>query len=218
MTATTWLSAPYNGSDADFRAWGLAFQTAMLAIGLTQTSDTGQVNWASVSRAPTISTVAGYEIYRFNDAAQSTKPVFMKIEYGAGSTNINNPQLKFTFGTGSNGAGTITGAWSTSQQIGTNQSSTTAFGSYACYDATTGIFWVAPWHGSATQNAYVGFMMVARCWSEDESTQETDYLSWIYLTNQSFSGCSVYRYSTGKLTDVSIPSAAPGHSATWVRT
>jgi hypothetical protein len=44
---------------------GIAAQIA--AMGLVQTSDTGQINWVTVAR-PALNTIAGYEIWRFNDA------------------------------------------------------------------------------------------------------------------------------------------------------
>jgi hypothetical protein len=92
-----------------------------LDIAMTRTADTGQVTISSMV-APTWSaspTSMGYLIYRFNDALQATKPIFMKIEfivlrwsYLANSSvtyqNEGGFQTKFTFGTGSDGAGNIT--------------------------------------------------------------------------------------------------------------
>ena len=101
-------------TDAHFRAWGLGISTAFAACGLVQTTDTGQINWSTVTRTgPTSSgqQISGYEIWRFNDSLQATKPVFIKVEYGlnvfsAGSARI--PCVITSTATATNGAGTLT--------------------------------------------------------------------------------------------------------------
>ncbi len=94
-------------SDATFRAWGLAISTALAAIGLVQTSDTGQINWSTVLKPSGSPVTQGYEIWRFNDALQSTAPVFIKFAYGSAGGQV--PGIIISIGTGSNGAGTLTG-------------------------------------------------------------------------------------------------------------
>lgn len=104
-------------SDAAFRAWGSGLSAALQAVGLVQTTDTGQVNWTTVTRIGTQGTevINGYEIYRLNDALQSTAPVFIKIEYGTLNGNsgslspIGSPALFVTVGTSTNGSGTLGG-------------------------------------------------------------------------------------------------------------
>lgn len=106
--ATDLRSLPaFLGDDATFRTWGSGISAQFAAMGLVQTADTGQINWATVLRPATL-TVAGYEIWRFADALQATKPVFIKIEYRIGSV-ADRPSLILSVGTGSNGAGTLTG-------------------------------------------------------------------------------------------------------------
>lgn len=114
---TASASFVYNiATDADFRSW-VAGVSALLqtASGLVKTTDTGQIDATTVTVGASIVTSRGYEIYRFNDSLQATKPVYIKIEYGTGSV-LARPGMWVTVGTGSNGAGTITG------QIGTRQS------------------------------------------------------------------------------------------------
>ncbi len=102
-------------SDATFRTWGSAVSAALTAAGLTQTSDTGQINWTTVLKPTSQNIVAGFEMYRFNDTLHSTKPVFLKIAYGSnGNISGNNPMLSINVGTGTNGAGTLTGTTLTS--------------------------------------------------------------------------------------------------------
>lgn len=92
-----------NSTDANFRAWGANLNSQMAAAGLVQTSDgvgTGaQINWTTVTRPLTGSTMQGYEIWRFDDAFQATSPVYLKLEYGSGSQNTS-PAIWITVGTG----------------------------------------------------------------------------------------------------------------------
>lgn len=96
-------------SDVDFRACVAGLRAMLAAAGLVQTADTGQLDPATVVR-PTSggSVAAGYEIYRFADALQATLPVYIKVEYGTGFA-ANNFGWWFTVGTGTNGAGVLTG-------------------------------------------------------------------------------------------------------------
>lgn len=107
-------------NDADMRTWGAAIHAQLLAAGLTVASDTGQIDHTTSVR-PGISSfnskaggTNGYEIWRFSDTLQATVPVFIKVEYGIGAA-ADRPNLAFTVGTGTDGAGTITG------QVGTRR-------------------------------------------------------------------------------------------------
>jgi hypothetical protein len=97
-----------NSSDANFRAWGSYIAARLLAVGMVQTADTGQINWATVLAPVAATTYQGYEIWRFNDSLQATRPVFIKIEYGSSSVTAH-PQVRIQLGSGSNGTGTLTG-------------------------------------------------------------------------------------------------------------
>jgi hypothetical protein len=98
-------------SNTPFRAWGLAWSTALQAAdALQKTTDTGQIDWSTVTGPTVANTVSGFEMYRFKDSLQSTAPIFLKVEYGNGSTAANG-QMWFTVGTGSDGAGAITGTF-----------------------------------------------------------------------------------------------------------
>jgi|GEM_PF-5465204 len=110
-------------SDANFRAWGSGISSALQTCGLVQTTDTGQINWTTVTRTNVaysgggIENVVGYEIYKFNDSLQATVPVFIKIEYGyIGDDNashsarvITAPVLFITVSNATNGAGAMNG-------------------------------------------------------------------------------------------------------------
>lgn len=116
MTALSWSSRVRHDSDVTFREWGLELSTKLAAAGLVQTADTGQINWATVTRAGS-NTDAGYEVWRMADTPQATAPVYFRIAYGTlGGTTA--PSIKVTVGTGTDGAGTLTGtALTTARQI-----------------------------------------------------------------------------------------------------
>lgn len=105
-TALSWRT----DSSGDLRAWIQIVHDALVAVGLIQTADSGQLVIGSAISPGSPNSSAGYEIWRFNDTLQSTAPVFIKIEYGGGNQAGNsNPAIWITVGTGTNGAGTITG-------------------------------------------------------------------------------------------------------------
>ena len=160
MTTSSTFTLIDNSSDAGFRTWGTEFHAQLLACGLTLTSDTGQINWTTASRGGSSQTYAGYEIWRFNDTLQSTVPVFLKFEFGVGGT-LNSPSIRLTVGSGTNGAGTMTGFSTivfcgTNSTAGSNPLSTTAFyPSRFCYNAALGFFGFAWKIGANGSNSAV---------------------------------------------------------------
>lgn len=107
MAVQTLSLAPYQTTNAEFRAWGSGIAAGIVAAGLVKTTDTGQIDWTTVLTPTVANTKRGYEIYRFNDALQATRPVFMRFDYGSGAY-VYNPMIWVTVGTATDGAGTIT--------------------------------------------------------------------------------------------------------------
>lgn len=105
LSSATLLSS--NSSAANFRAWA-KFISDVFALAWVNTADTGQIDFTTVAAPGAGNTSMGYKIYRMNDALQATKPVFAKIEFGSGGT-ATTPAYWITIGTGSDGAGNITG-------------------------------------------------------------------------------------------------------------
>lgn len=103
-------SSPQSGQ------WCAAVHAALIACGLVQTADTGQVTPSALGPTSTNNATTGFLVYRFNDTLQATAPVFIKVEFGAGNWTVGAsgkvPQCWITVGTGTNGAGTITGVQS----------------------------------------------------------------------------------------------------------
>lgn len=111
MTTDTRSIQLSQATDAAYRAWAEAISLALDAIGITKTADTGQVDWTTNPARPTISTTPHYEIRYIDDSMHGTAPVYMRLEYGCDS-NIARPAIAISWGTGSDGAGNLTGVWS----------------------------------------------------------------------------------------------------------
>lgn len=117
-------SKPSNSTDALFRAWGSMISTQLAAAGMVLVADSGDLDWTTILAPIAASTAAGYEIWRFADALQAAKPVFFKLEYGSGAAAAT-PALWITFGSGSDGAGTLSGTLSTRMSLPSGSSYTT---------------------------------------------------------------------------------------------
>jgi hypothetical protein len=105
-------------NDTEFRAFVQFVHDALAASGLVQTADTGQINIGTVTKPVAANTVAGYEIWRFDDAHQATSPIFIKVEYGTGNA-ATNPGFWIQVGKAMNGSGGFTGVTSTRTQLST---------------------------------------------------------------------------------------------------
>lgn len=149
MASFTATPAVWNNvSDANFRSWGSYIAARFVTVGLIQTADTGQINWTTVTTPVGVNTYQGYEVWRFADALQATAPVFFKIQYGEGA-GIDGAGVRVQFGSGSDGAGNLTGnlsaqydAETTSKTAATTvigSGSTGRFAICAAFDANIGL-------------------------------------------------------------------------------
>lgn len=108
MATSTWANSMETAnSTTNFRIWGKAISDALTAIGLTKVSDSGQIDWSTVT-VPAASTSGGYEVRYLDDAQHSSTPIYIKIEYGCGG-NTSRWGVWITVGTTQNGSGTISG-------------------------------------------------------------------------------------------------------------
>lgn len=101
----TYTSA--NGSGAVYKAYYQTISTAIAAALGSRTADTGQVDWAAVSTEP-IGTVRDYEIFPLGGAIQGSAPLFIRVDY-KGGTAANTHGVFISTGTGTDGAGNLTG-------------------------------------------------------------------------------------------------------------
>lgn len=97
---------------ASYKQYGADFTAAMQAIGITKTADTGQVNWTTVASVPVTFNAVDYEIRQFTDALQSSAPFYIRFEFAAinGASGGQAPGFRFKIGTGTDGAGNLTGS------------------------------------------------------------------------------------------------------------
>lgn len=140
-------------SVANFTDWGLFISTALSTAGWTQTSDTGQVNWSTIGSVPG-SNAYVYELWHPTDGLQSTNPYVIKVQYG-NSGGTNNPNVRITVGTGSDGSGNITGSAIVGPMSvfqGTPIAGTGA-PTFDCYwSGDTGRFGVMMWRNASSVN------------------------------------------------------------------
>lgn len=157
MTTFATTGSFVNNTDATFRAWALAVHDAMIGAGFIQTTDTGQMDFATVLKPTTTSTSAGYVMYRFADAMQATAPIFIKIEMGMGSTLDTSFGWRLAVANGTNGAGSVAAAlfvqtgW-TSQPITSYAGVNNTWG---CHTAGAG--WLLFYYESNSVGAMLGF-------------------------------------------------------------
>lgn len=117
MATRTLAAFESNSTDALFRQWINEVHNGLIAFGWTQTADTGQINFSTVTRPTAVNTYQGYAVYAMGDSLQATVPVFMRIDFGTGNaTDIPAMKLKVAIG-GTDGAGGLTGVSSTQQTI-----------------------------------------------------------------------------------------------------
>jgi len=98
---------------AEYIAWAQAIVDALIAVGIVQTSDTGQVILSTISALPLTGVSAGYMIFRFNDSMQATRPLYFKLTFSARGTSPNAwyfPSLGMSIARGSDGLGSLVGS------------------------------------------------------------------------------------------------------------
>lgn len=127
MATTSFVSAPTNATLAQFKAWAQGLSDALTTVGVVRSADTGQITWASVVAVPGVSAYAGYEIRVLSTPAGH--PLYIKIEYGTG-TSAAFPALRIQIGTGTDGAGGLTGNLSNQFVLALTGSSSSTSTSY----------------------------------------------------------------------------------------
>jgi hypothetical protein len=97
---------------ANFKQWAQAISGFFSTAGWSQATDTGQVNWSTISSVPGSSAFV-YEIWKPNDGLTN---FFVKMEYG-NISGSNCPSLRITISTTTDGAGNPTGLVMGPQQV-----------------------------------------------------------------------------------------------------
>jgi hypothetical protein len=158
MTTLVWSSSLNATTTADFRANGSNLSSRFASIGLIQTSDTGQINWTTVT-SPGQGLFAGYEIWRFSDSS-----VFIRIDYGCSSTSVSalGLALRLSVGSGSNGSGTLTGATVTDATTWGTGGTSPSMGNFFSYMVLTPTFFAFfGWKNARNDGIWAG-MAIAK--------------------------------------------------------
>jgi hypothetical protein len=167
---------PNQSNDVEFRAWCTFIHDVFTLSGAwTNTADTGQIDLATVPRPTAANMSRGYKIYAMADALQAAKPVFVKVEFGSGSS-VNYPGSWLTIGTGTDGAGNITGALLARTLITTGASASTGMAAYGSADS--GRVGIALFLGGATYAMAVFLERTKDAAGDDDGTGLL--LSWSY--------------------------------------
>jgi hypothetical protein len=120
---------------------------AFVGGGLVQTADTGQLDISAIASVPAANTSSGYRIYRFNDSRQGADPLFIRVLFGNGDTQSYSA-LRVSTGTGTDGAGNLTGQVSAVCRAGGSyggvNGTMTGVQNYATHSEGVFAFWGGP--------------------------------------------------------------------------
>jgi hypothetical protein len=151
---TTWQNTfsfcNYAVSDTQLRDMLTAYYTALETGPMTVASDTGQLDQTTIAAsALTTSQTANYKVHYLNDSLHSSAPVYLKTCWWV-STAGGYIRSSATVGTGTDGAGTITGLQKTLANTYTNSNSSTTT-SWAMGSGGDGFAsaWLAPDNNAA---------------------------------------------------------------------
>lgn len=183
MTTYNTTIAPTQASDAEFRVLVAAIRDSIDQI-LTRTADTGQINTTTVTRG-VAGTSAGYNMWRITGGTQD---VFMKVEYGSTGT-LTNQRLWFTFGTTTDGAGTVGGAVAT-RRAWDLTSSVTAYNCF--FSSGTGRFAFVLYDNHPTVASRV-MVSCERDWDSAGAANEAYYFA-IYTTDDAGNNKKINRF------------------------
>lgn len=172
-----------NSSLTNFKDWSMAISNALSTFGWVLTSDTGQVNWSTISTVP-VSAAYVYEIWKSTDTLSTALPIVIKLEYGSNGTGATAvPLLRLTIGTASSGAGVITGGSTASQLIGfaTAEGATT----FPCFfSGDAGEFRMYMWQHPTI---LVGMYMVIERSKDGTGADTGEYVTWFAGLNSTSS-------------------------------
>lgn len=207
---------------AIFRAWVQVMHDGLTSVGLVQTSDTGQALPSTIA-LPGASTFSGFEIYRFADSLQATKPVFIKMEYGTAPNNTGSI-FRVTLGTSTNGAGTLTGQVTPSPTVTGQWAVVDTSSQPAYFSGDTSSFTVA-WPSSNATGGWRPSMVMAERTRNADGTPNGDAVVFAVVQDYGFGGsaggygdtsASVVSYLNNSVgTRNSLPIASPGQVGYW---
>lgn len=159
-------SGDNSGNDVPFRLWGSTLSRAIENVGMVRTADTGQIDWDTITAdGSTLNSPVGYEVWRFDDALQTTHPLVWKLYYGKGSgANGVSPRLWVEVGKGSDGDGNLTGILIPRTRLGNSGSGAATYNtnpsmSVVATCANRACLAVILWHDPAPTQAMPAFIL-----------------------------------------------------------
>lgn len=123
MGNTTFNLSSSHASDAAFQTWAQGVHDGLLAAGMTQTADTGQVDISTMTRS--VGPPNGYRCYMM------TSGTCVRVRFGTHGS-INQPKLTFQAGTGFDGSGTLLNGSTEVQASPGNSTATTGSWRISC--------------------------------------------------------------------------------------
>lgn len=126
------------------------FDSHMIAAGMVQSGDVGQLDFSTLASIGTVNTDLGYKIYAFDDALQSTMPIYVKVVFcnqqiGGNAPYPAYPVMKVSVGSATDGAGNLTTtlmsvSYPTVQNISGTVTPKPSSPCAICYNETVGFF------------------------------------------------------------------------------
>lgn len=144
----------------------------IVAMGLVQTADTGQTDPGGVGSLPAQNNYGNFAVFRTNDGLAN---LYFRI--GFGRDGSNHPAMTFQLGTGTDGAGTLTGN-TTSSKTGNAGVTTSGRSVYISGDTNRLTICLNPVATSRDQAFHLGFARSHDGTGADTAAEAT--LIWIY--------------------------------------
>jgi hypothetical protein len=208
ISATTY-DLPGSFGNWNVTQWGLWVQSiidAFVAVGLVQTADTGQANPAVLPAFGGTNAEMAYLMFSFNDTEQATDPIYIRVKFARGN-NSGVPSQGYSIGTGTNGAGVLTGAFSAVYNMNNNSYWSTPNSTYACF--SNGAFFLGNGYNANGYRTFQSWIAVER--TRDPLTALYDATGF----NMAIGGSS--GYVTGQLNTIGIRSASPAAAHGFAR-
>jgi hypothetical protein len=97
-------------TDADLRSWLVALKECFEAIGLVHVPSTGEIDTTTIVRSTATGVDYGWQMWRFDDSLQATRPIFLRVVYGNSTISSGTLRVNVRMGQAHDGVGNLTGA------------------------------------------------------------------------------------------------------------
>lgn len=177
MATQAWSSPYDNTNNTTYNAWVNEWYQYLTATGLVQSGDTGQMAYPYSGGVPGANnTDAGYWIFYLNDSLHGSAPIYLRVAPGRAG-NATAGRVMISAGTGTNGAGTLTGDTTTATTCINTSSSTTATNVSSRVCSVEGFVGLAWKLNAASGNGAGAFYLCRTC--DNNGTPTADGY-WLY--------------------------------------